>query len=89
MTYYTLLERDLREGTWHIQFGDQEKAVVAEELECFWRSMKDLTPKKDVPKKAMAFKIIKTKTARQSEINAAVAKLNETAQDEWLNSFAP
>lgn len=70
--YFTLL---FNEGThlsepWGIAFGDYDKAVVEQEL-------LDLADSWDAPKKA--FKIVKTPTHMQAEIDAVLAELNAAA----------
>lgn len=89
MAYYTLLERSLVEGTWSVQFGDRDRETVRAELDDAWEGIKRDTPRKDLPRKAVALRIIRTTTAHQREIDAAVRTLNETAAAEWLAEFAP
>lgn len=67
--YFTLV---FNEGShlaepWGIAFGDYDRAFVEQVRD-------DLADSWDAPKKA--FKIIRTETAKQAEIDAAVARLN-------------
>ena len=60
MAYYTLLTYE--NGTWSPQFGDYDRETVSlERRDCY---------------SADETKILKTRTARQSEINSAIAALN-------------
>ena len=85
MSYYTLIgleteELDNKTGkllatpikTWVIEFGSYDKEEVVFE--------KDTCNSEWYTK----LKIIKTKTARQSEINKAVRELNEKLEDKRL-----
>lgn len=65
MAYYILLTRENASSHWSIQFGDKDRECVTEEVKEYRREHK-----------ASDIKIIKTKTMRQSEINAKVAELN-------------
>lgn len=67
MAYFTLALCE--DGQWSPQFGDFDKECVEAEREEYRR---------DYPAKAL--KIIKTKTARQADVNAAIASLND-----WRN----
>lgn len=69
MTYYLLVEKS-EDGRWSIQFGDKEKETVEFE--------RDDMAEHRVAKKNL--KIIKAKSARQSDCDAAVAKLNGEAR---------
>lgn len=66
MAYFTLLSRANKTSRWQIEFGDHDEVVVTEErADTYARDF------------AMSnIKIIKTKTSRQSEIDAKVAALN-------------
>lgn len=69
MAYYTLVTRETRTSSWTIQFGDHDKdTVVWERADTYQRDhlMGNM-------------KIIKTKSARQSEIDKAIAELNAKA----------
>lgn len=67
--YFTLVynEGSHLSEPWGIAFGDYDQEVVEQERD-------DLADSWDAPKKA--FKIIRTNSAKQAEIDAAVAKLN-------------
>jgi hypothetical protein len=67
--YYTLIERDPETKTWSPQFGDYDRNVVVEEGQSMHDSIGFTVPK------GTKFKIIKT-SAKQDDINAAVAALN-------------
>lgn len=69
MAYYTLLTRDDPMQDWSIQFGDYDRECVEEERKDSYSSCKKGN-----------WKIIKTKTARQSEINSCISKLNHEAK---------
>lgn len=72
MTYFTLVSKSRCVGSqWEIEFGDYDRECVKAEMEdaAYSCAMSD-----DM---GCDWKIIRTKTARQSEITAAVAKLNE------------
>ena len=66
MAYYTLLTRLTKFEPWEIAFGDYDKECVQSELDDYrdhWYEKQNL-------------RIVKTKTARQSEIDEIVRKLN-------------
>ena len=67
--YYTLIERDPETKNWSIQFGDYDRTTVVEE----GQSMADRVG--FTIAKGTKFKIIST-SAKQTDINAAVAALN-------------
>lgn len=68
MAYYTLLRQDKdRDFAYGIEFGSPKRDECVAELE-------DLSSWHCTPRRL--FKIICTKTSRQSEIDAAVTKLN-------------
>lgn len=70
MAYYTLVQRI--DGRWSIQFGDYDRETVAAEREdykCHY-DCGEMIRVKDL-------KIIKTASAHQRLIDAAVAKLND------------
>jgi len=66
MAYYTLLIREASFDPWEIAFGDYEKECVQGELEDY----------RDHDYKAKNLRIVKTRTARQSEIDTILRKLN-------------
>lgn len=69
MSYYSLLAREMHNGklsNWGVQFGDYDRSVVKAEME-------DLFDSDEC--NFVAMRIIKTKTARQSEIAKAIAEL--------------
>jgi len=70
MAYYTLITRDTLDTKWYPQFGDHDRAVVEmERRDCY----------AEFPRGS--WKIIKTPTARQLYIDAALAALNEPVDD--------
>lgn len=66
MAYFTLLTRFDDRRTWGIEFGDHDRGTVQTERDYY----------RDQGHKAADLKIVKTRTARQREIDAAVAALN-------------
>lgn len=70
MAYYTLVTRENKTSPWFIQFGDYDRETAIEEMQIsYWTRNRDPN-----------CKIIKTKTARQSEITKAVAELNSKVE---------
>jgi hypothetical protein len=67
MAYFTLLTREDQNDRWVIQFGDYNKECVEQE---YLDTYADTTPKG-------CHKFLRTKTARQSEIDKAIAELNK------------
>lgn len=65
MSYYTIITREQPTDPWAPQFGDHDREVVDQEMIDTYRYL---------PKAQR--KIIRTKTAHQSVINAAIAQLN-------------
>lgn len=63
--YHTLLVRE--GGIWAPQFGDYDRETVEAERDDY----------RDHDHKAKDLKIVTTKTTRQAEIEAVVAKLNK------------
>lgn len=84
MSYYTLVglddsihdENDNQTPMWVIEFGSKNRQEVVDEKLYLSRS--------DDYEWYTKLKIIKTKTARQSEINKAVKELNEKLEDKRL-----
>ena len=68
MSYYTLLVRD-ENKPWEIAFGDYDEETVIDERD-------DYTEGQNYKKKNT--KIVRTNTARQSEIDKVVRKLNHS-----------
>lgn len=66
MPYYTLLTR-VPDGKWAPQFGDYDQQTVKDERD---------DTREDWPK-GTSFQIVKTKTARQSEIDALINSMND------------
>ena len=66
MAYYTLLIRENKTEAWEIAFGDFDKETVQGELEDY----------RDHDYQKQNLKIVQTRTARQSEIDTIVRKLN-------------
>lgn len=73
--YYTVVE--FAHGSWSPQFGDYEREVVQDELDDRWDALRYLLPSNERRRKADTFKIITTGD-KQADIDAAVAKLNQT-----------
>jgi len=72
MAYYTLLTRSHSTGleyNWFPQFGDYEKQTVQDEMQ----GMKDYNKLHGFKEE---FKILRTKSCRQKEINVAIERLN-------------
>jgi len=66
MAYYTLLCRETKNDPWEIAFGDYDRNTVTEEAEeysCHEYQKQNL-------------RIVTTRTARQSEIDTILRKLN-------------
>lgn len=70
MAYYTLVSRAANETQWAVEFGDYERECVNEEMREM-RYQHQLRGEGD-----LILKIIRTKTARQSEINERIAAEN-------------
>lgn len=69
MAYYTLVTRDHAGATWFPQFGDYDKEAVVFEQD-------DYVTGSAMMKRSNT-KIIKTKTVRRCDVDAAIAKLNQ------------
>lgn len=78
MSYFTLLSRTNKTSRWAIEFGDHDKECVQSELE----------DHVDHDVKKSNLKIISTKTQRQSEIDLAVAMLNQKEMAKSLDAYA-
>lgn len=66
MAYYTLLIREDKGGPWMIAFGDYDKETVIEERDDYREHFHQ----------KQNMKIVTTRTARQSEIDTVLRKLN-------------
>jgi len=66
MAYYLLCERADESQPFAIEFGDSDKATVEAERQDY----------RDHDKKAKNLRVIKAKTKRQSDCNAAIVLLN-------------
>lgn len=83
MTYYTLLEKSAKDGLWYPQFGAHDRTDVTAERDYAWnqrRLYESGLPRAERTKKTDAFKILRTATARQGEIDKAIAVLNVDLQ---------
>lgn len=69
MAYFTLLQRH-DDGQWGIEFGDRDRETVEAERDDY----------RDHFIKAKDLKIVTTRTSRNAEIEAVVAKLNGVAK---------
>ena len=77
MAYYTLLTRSHSTGLeykWFPQFGDYDKETVQLEI----NDMKAYNKQQGFKEE---FKILRTKSARQSEIDKAIENLNASKKD--------
>ena len=86
--YYTMMIREeegQNAGKWFPQFGDYDRSVVKTEEDAYWDSYTTKTPRKErIPRKEY-IRVIKTNSARQSEINKAIETLNDGWHDKWLS----
>lgn len=73
MAYYTLLVRDNNKDYWITAFGDYDKETVEFERQDYIESYHGFYNKKNT-------KIVKTRTARQSEIDNVLKKLNHVTR---------
>lgn len=68
MAYYTLVTRDHAGAKWFPQFGDYDREAVEFEQDDYVHGSAGI--------KKINTKIVKTKTVRRSDVDAAIAKLN-------------
>lgn len=77
MSYFTLITRQPGELSFAPQFGDYDRDVVAQERRDSYADVK-----------AGDWKIVASKTSRQRDVDAAIAKINAKEIDRALEAAA-